>query len=100
MEECLICLEEKNDFIVFSCNHKICNECFPVFLMYSVKCPLCNKQIIDSEIIEIDVHPEPIQIQIQRPNYRVQIQICKLWFGIITILGGIIYITYKNESKF
>jgi len=45
MEECMICLEEKEHFIVFSCKHKTCSECFPLLLMYSTPCPVCEQPI-------------------------------------------------------
>jgi hypothetical protein len=45
MEECMICLEEKENFIVFSCKHKTCVECFPLLLMYSTPCPVCEQPI-------------------------------------------------------
>ena len=47
MEECMICLEERESkqFIVFSCKHKTCTECFPLLLMYSSPCPICQQPI-------------------------------------------------------
>ena len=43
----MICLEEKEptQFIVFSCKHKTCNECFPLLIMYSTPCPVCEQPI-------------------------------------------------------
>ena len=41
----MICLEEKDKFIIFSCKHKTCNECFPLLLMYSTPCPICEQPI-------------------------------------------------------
>jgi len=41
----MICLEEKEKFIVFSCKHKTCTECFPLLLMYSSPCPMCDQPI-------------------------------------------------------
>ena len=47
MEECMICLEERtsHQFVVFSCKHKTCTECFPLLIMYSSPCPICDKPI-------------------------------------------------------
>ena len=45
MEECMICLEEKEHFVVFSCKHKTCADCFPLLLMYSTPCPICEQPI-------------------------------------------------------
>ena len=88
MEECLICFEEKKEeqFIFFPCQHKICNDCFPMFIMYSALCPLCNTSIIVPEIT-----PQ-IQIQIQRQRHSVKFEMCKLWCGVIMIVGGIYYL--------
>ena len=41
----MICLEEKEHFVVFSCKHKTCSECFPLLLMYSTPCPICEQPI-------------------------------------------------------
>ena len=41
----MICLEEKEKFVVFSCKHKTCTECFPLLLMYSTPCPICEQPI-------------------------------------------------------
>ncbi len=47
MEECMICLEERESkqFVVFSCKHKTCKDCFPLLIMYSSPCPICDKPI-------------------------------------------------------
>lgn len=43
----MICLEEResNQFVVFSCKHKTCTFCFPLLIMYSSPCPICDKPI-------------------------------------------------------
>lgn len=48
MEECMVCLEEKksDQFIIFSCKHKTCNDCFPLLLLFSTPCPICEQPII------------------------------------------------------
>lgn len=66
----MICLEEKesNQFIIFSCKHKTCNECFPLLLIYSTPCPVCQ---------------QPITMYI--PNQKLPsncIEYCKLFTGI------------------
>ena len=85
MEECLICFEEKKEeqFIFFPCQHKICSDCYPIFIVYSSNCPLCNTPIIKPHS-EIEIN-EPVQIQSISP-----IEFCKLWCGII-MMGGAIY---------
>ena len=46
MEECIICFDETNEFIFYSCSHKVCANCYPKLK----KCPLCKTPI---EIIVI-----------------------------------------------
>ena len=43
MEECMICfdLTDNNHFIVFSCKHKVCSQCYPKL----THCPLCNIEL-------------------------------------------------------
>ena len=41
----MICLEEKESFVVFSCKHKTCDDCFPLLVMYSTPCPICQQPI-------------------------------------------------------
>lgn len=43
----MICLEEKTSqqFVIFSCKHKTCTDCFPLLIMYSSPCPICDKPI-------------------------------------------------------
>lgn len=86
MEECLICLEEKKEeqFIFFPCQHKICSDCYPIFIIYSVTCPLCNTTIIES------IHAIEINEQVQPPNVRFEF--CKLWGGIIMVSGSLYYL--------
>lgn len=38
LEECMICYEETDKYIFFSCNHKVCPVCFPKLH----ECPLCQ----------------------------------------------------------
>jgi len=41
MEECIICFEEYNNFVIFPCNHKVCVVCYPKLN----RCPLCNQEL-------------------------------------------------------
>ena len=45
MEECMICfdLTDIKQFIIFSCKHKVCNQCYPKL----THCPLCNIELVD-----------------------------------------------------
>ena len=46
MEECMICFEETNNFIIFTCSHKMCYNCLKTFLKQSTTCPVCDHLII------------------------------------------------------
>lgn len=52
MEECIICFYEKplEDYICFSCGHKVCSSCYP--LMRDI-CPVCRFR--ENEIIQIKI---------------------------------------------
>ena len=43
MEECFVCFNETNKFIIFECGHKMCRLCFPK--LRSPLCPVCNVKI-------------------------------------------------------
>ena len=47
---CIICLEDDNDMILFDCNHTICISCYEIMLnTYDVvKCPICRHVIEDN----------------------------------------------------
>ena len=42
MEECDICFEDRTDFVVFSCKHKVCSICYPNIPR---RCPFCNVEL-------------------------------------------------------
>ena len=70
----MVCLEEKesDQFIVFSCKHKTCNDCFPLLLMFSAPCPICEQPI-----------NVPKQTQTQKQtNEPNSIEYCKILTGI------------------
>ena len=41
----MICLEETHDFVVFSCKHEVCAQCFPKILVANPECPLCRTPV-------------------------------------------------------
>ena len=88
MEECMICFDEKEMFIFFPCNHKVCNVCFPLLVSYTNKCPLC------STIIEPFNEPE-FQIIVQSENnipvYISRLEICKLYCMVFICSCIVIY---------
>lgn len=48
MEECFICFEETDQFIIFECSHKVCTQCFP--RLRSPLCPICGRSVIPEQI--------------------------------------------------
>jgi hypothetical protein len=92
MEECMICLDEKEMFIFFPCNHKVCNDCFPSLVSYTNKCPLCSKIIepfneTETEF-EIQIIDQPTN---NRPLYISRAAIIKLFFVVFISLSIITY---------
>ena len=96
MEECMICLDEKEMFIFFPCNHKVCNDCFPTLVSYTNKCPLCCKIIepFNETETEFQLVVQPVNTI---PLYISRLEIVKLYcmvficFGIITYMFSLIF---------
>jgi hypothetical protein len=83
-EECMICFEEKSDFVIFSCKHKVCVICYPKIPR---RCPLCN---IDLPNVTIPINLPNL---IQRP---VNLQIpCFIMMILFSIASFIEYV-YRN----
>jgi hypothetical protein len=81
LEECIICFEEtdKNNFVMFECNHKVCVNCYPILIETTSRCPNCD--------IQLNIYPK---VEIHECN------ICKytnrtLCFVIILIIFIFIY---------
>lgn len=51
MEECIICFEETDNFIIFTCKHKMCHKCLNKFIKYSTQCPVCDHVIIKPYVV-------------------------------------------------
>ena len=101
MEECIICFDETDKFIVFICNHKTCYKCYPLLMEQRPNCPLCNKLLLPPPRIA------PLTM-VRRETRTVESSpTCKL-FGIVMILGsllfyilavgGTIFISENNKS--
>ena len=83
----MICLEkkEKEKFIVFSCKHKTCDDCFPLLVVFSTPCPMCEEPITRCESneklteIETEIESE-IEIKTKtKPSYCIEY--CKIVTG-------------------
>jgi hypothetical protein len=46
MDECIVCFEETDNFMIFTCKHKMCYNCLKTFLKKSNICPVCEHIII------------------------------------------------------
>ncbi len=100
MEECIICFDETDDFIVFICNHKTCNKCYPLIMEQRPNCPLCNKSLLPSTSVEITrVSPFTREGQIIIMDTPCKIFACICLFGTlicyILTLGGTLYLREK-----
>ena len=84
--ECMICLEETTDFVVFSCKHEVCFLCFPKVLATKPECPLCSVSVYAPPCV-YPVAPHIVRPVPQR-NY------CPLFCGIALLLG---YATFMME---
>ena len=110
MEECIICFDETDKFIVFICNHKTCNKCYPLIMEQRPNCPLCNKNLLqDIRTIEITtvspnieisrVSPFTIDNQIIIQDTPCKIFLCICLFGCllcyILTIGASLYFRKK-----
>jgi hypothetical protein len=68
MEECIICFYDKpiEDYICFSCGHKVCSTCYP--LMNNV-CPICRYAEVDLMSIEIVIPRQIATNDLPDTNY-------------------------------
>ena len=92
MDECIICLEEKEEFVFFVCKHKVCNLCFPILLTYSDKCPLCQRSIQPQIIIHPVEPQEMVTIHQYRTIQTYYLDACKLYICLGMVFGFVIYI--------
>jgi hypothetical protein len=107
MEECIICFDETETFIVFICNHKTCKNCYPKIMQTRPNCPLCNRELVINPQI---ITPFTLESSITRDSpFRRDIQIdsgpvCSIFIFIciigsliffMSVIGGSIYIREK-----
>lgn len=88
MEECIICFDKTDKFIVFICNHKTCEKCYPLIMEQRPNCPLCNQSLLPHTTIQIRVI-EP------QTTYLAQHK-CNLCFYFILIVILIFFIENNN----
>jgi hypothetical protein len=89
MEECFICFEEtkETEFIVFSCNHKICKKCIPSVFMYSTKCPVCENPLV-IYVPNTDIRPR----QVNYECYKIFCSISLISLGFFYL----VHFVFKN----
>ena len=75
MEECIICFEERQEFIFYSCGHKLCSECYHKISC----CPLCQSRKIEK--IEVIIQPTTVVTHV--PNYSIRYILC---IGLSTLI--------------
>ena len=89
MEECIICFDETDQFIVFVCNHKTCRKCYLLIMEQRPNCPLCNRSLLPHTTIQIRA-PEQSTIHYFSQNK------CNLCFYLIIICVVIFFIQNNN----
>lgn len=62
-EECIICHDEFNLPVTLDCNHKYCFLCIKSWKEQNDSCPMCRKEIMNLENIEIGVKKEENKFQ-------------------------------------
>jgi hypothetical protein len=87
-EECIICFNETDNFMIFTCTHKTCHKCLDLLLEQSNKCPICEKDII--QIIDMPYVIIPRHQTIYDSNRRNNVECCKL-FCMFIVIGFIIF---------
>lgn len=90
MEECVICFDETDQFIVFVCKHKTCRKCYPLIMEQRPNCPLCNRSLLPHTTIQIR-SPEP-----QATIHYFSQNKCNLCFYLIVICVVIFFIQNNN----
>ena len=95
--ECIICYEENQPPITFSCQHTICINCYQKLLNYrNYQCPICrepyehSQRLIEQNAIEI----ESVFIPETRSNEYLYKQICIILS--MSIFGFVVYSFYPK----
>jgi hypothetical protein len=89
LEECIICFDTTDQFIVFACKHKTCEKCYPLIMEQRPNCPLCNQSLLPHTAIQIRV------IEPETTCYFTQNK-CNLCFYFIVIVILIFFIENNN----
>ncbi len=102
MEECIVCFDETDKFIIFICNHKTCEKCYPLIIEQRPNCPLCNKSLLN------DIQMVPFTNRNDTPftrdnqfesgplsNLLIFVCIVGSIIFFISVIGGSIYIRGK-----
>jgi len=98
MEECIICFDETDQFIVFICNHKTCEKCYPLIMEQRPNCPLCNRSLVNNQIRVTPIRERVIPIQPRVTcNLCVLLFICGSLLFYIVAVGGSTY--FKENNK-
>ncbi len=96
-EPCIICFEEKQEKILFDCNHSICLVCYSKILQNdNATCPICRQKIdnlvkVISKYIPIDNPPEPNPDNRATLNLRAALNLRGI-LCFLTIIGSVIII--------
>ena len=67
----MICFEETNNFIIFTCSHKMCYNCLKTFLKQSTTCPVCDHLIISPLVSSSNVSTSNVSTSQQMIQHNV-----------------------------
>lgn len=96
MEECIICFEEKDQFIFLPCAHKICAQCKD--LLEQKRCPICNTPFIN----DTPTHNQSVQqIQTIHPTIMAYKNALEAFSKCIVfiLLSFVVYAVYLFFSR-
>jgi hypothetical protein len=101
IRECMICLEDGTNFVVFACKHEVCALCFPKIIHAKPECPLCRANISPECARDF---PDYHFADYLYPEQHVQIardfngRCCCLVSAVIGLLIYFVYLSYQKSN--
>ena len=96
LEECIICFDNTDKFIVFVCKHKTCEKCYPLIMEQRPNCPLCNQSLLPHTSMLPHTAIQIRTIEPQATIYYFTQNKCNLCFYFILIVIIIFFIENNN----
>lgn len=64
---CIICFDDVNVPVLTPCGHIYCKECITTCLKYKNECPMCKKQLKDSQLYSLDKKQDEVVKKEENP---------------------------------